>query len=131
LIIVDLRASSDFRLTLFQSDATAPATICTKITRPTYLRLTPGEVIGVYDNPIKIIPVTQPAVVGFAPFFTPGEGHAVKVLRPVRPVVIYSYSSDAARVCVPPGAPVPHPYAPGKAPNEISRSSPTSAPGNG
>jgi hypothetical protein len=129
LIIVDLRASSDFRLTFFQSDANAPTTRCTTLTRPTYLRLLPGEVIGVYDNPVKIIPVTQPALVGFAPFFTPSEGHAIKVLRPVRPVVIYSYSSASGRVCVPPGAPAPHPYAPGRAPNEIGRSSSTSGTG--
>jgi hypothetical protein len=129
LIIVDLRGSSDFRLTFFQNDDRAPSRICTQLTRPTDLRLKQDEVIGVYDNPVTIIPLAQPAVVGFAPFFAPREGNAIKVLRPVRPVVIYSYSSAApGRVCVPPGAPVPHPYAPGKAPNEIGRGTPT--PGN-
>jgi hypothetical protein len=124
LIIVDLRASSDFRLTFFQNGDPAPKRICTKLTRPAFLRLQQDEVIGVYDNPVTIIPLAQPALVGFAPLFAPREGNAIKVLRPVRPVVINSYGPDPGRVCVAPGKPVPHPYAPGKAPNEIGRSAP-------
>jgi len=121
LSFVAYLASSHFRLAFFQYNGPAPSTACTTVNRTTFLRLTQDEVIGVYDYPVTILPLTRPAVVGFAPFFAPREGSAIKVLRPVRPVVINSFGSNPGRVCVAPDMPLPHPYAPVKAPNERGR----------
>lgn len=125
--ISDALASSHFRLAFYQLDGPTPTAGCATVAGPMSTTVRVGEVLGVFDNPIKIVPLTRPALVGFAPFFVPSEGHAIQVLRAVRPVVLYPYSSGPARVCVPPGAPMPHPYAPGKTPNEIGGATPTSA----
>jgi hypothetical protein len=126
---VDYLASSHFRLSFFQVDARGPMKVCVKLTRPAYLRVQPGEVIGVYDNPITILPLRPPALVGLAPFFRPPEGHAIRVLHQVRPLVVDSFGSQPGRVCVSGGVPIPHLYAPGKGPNEIGRTPTT--PGTG
>ena len=113
IAFVNYLASSHFRLSFFQTNVHAPATRCTKITRPTYLRVRRNEVVGLYDNPITIVPLRPPLLVGFGLFFRPQEGHAIEVLRAVRPLALSSTGAEPGRVCVTPGAPVPHPYVPG------------------
>jgi hypothetical protein len=108
--ILDLRTSSNFRLSLFQSDAPAPTTVCTTLRKPVLLILRKGETLGVYDNPIGIIPAVLPYLVGPGLVFVPDEGHAVQVLRQVRKVQLSPYDRRRpARVCIGPGMPKPTP----------------------
>ena len=74
------------------------------------LTLRKGEVLGVYDNPMSLIPAVLPYLVGFGLVFVPDEGHAVSVLRPVRRVQLSAYDrSRPPRVCTGPGMPRPTP----------------------
>ena len=63
--------------------ATAPTTECVTISKAVAMRVRMGQVIGVYDNPIVIVPLSAPPLVGFGLAFVPDEGNAVTVVRPV------------------------------------------------
>ena len=72
------------------------------------LTIRKGETLGVYDNPVGIIPAVLPYLVGPGLVFVPGEGHAVQVLRQVRKVQLSPYDPRRpARVCTGPGLPQP------------------------
>ena len=108
--ILDLLTSSNFRLSLYQSDDPAPTTACTTLHKPVLLNLRKGETLGVYDNPIGLIPAVLPYLVGPGLVFVPDEGHAVQVLRQVRKVQISPYDPRRPpRVCTGPGLPQPTP----------------------
>ena len=67
------------------------------------LRLKPGDVIGVFDNPL----VVRSAKIGMLVplLFRPTEGSSVVVLRDPGPVIITPRSRLALpRVCLPTGA---------------------------
>ena len=108
--IQDVVSSANFRLSLFQTNDPAPITSCFTLRKPVLLTLRKGEVLGVYDNPLSLIPAVLPYLVGFGLVFVPGEGHAISVLRPVRRVQLSAYDrSRPPRVCTGPGMPRPTP----------------------
>jgi hypothetical protein len=108
--ILDLLTSSNFRLSLYQSDDPAPTTVCTTLHGPVLLNLRPGETLGVYDNPIALIPAVLPYLVGPGLVFVPDEGHSVTVLRQIRKVEISPYDRRRPpRICTGPGMPKPTP----------------------
>ena len=115
--ILDLRKSSNFRLSLYQHDGAAPTTVCTTLHKPVQLVLRKGETLGVYDNPIALIPAVLPYLVGPGLVFVPDEGHAVSVLRPIRRVEISPYDRRRPpRICTGPGMPKPTPGVDRKSP---------------
>ncbi len=108
--IQDVVSSANFRLSFLQTDGPAPVTGCFTFAKPMLLTLRKGEVLGIYDNPVSLIPAVLPYLVGFGMVFVPAEGHAVTVLRPVRRVQLSPYDrSRPPRVCTGPGYPRPTP----------------------
>jgi hypothetical protein len=108
--IQDVVSSANFRLSLFQTDGVAPTTACFELRKPVLLTLRKGEVLGLYDNPVSLIPAVLPYLVGFGLVFVPAEGHAVTVLRQVRRVQLSPYDrSRPPRVCTDAGEPRPTP----------------------
>lgn len=108
--ILDVVSSANFRLSLFQTNDPAPTTQCTTVQKPTLLTLRKGEVLGIYDNPLSLVPAVLPYLVGFGMVFVPAEGHAVTVLRQVRRVQLSPYDrTRPPRVCTGPGWPKPTP----------------------
>ncbi|MGO9877030.1 MAG: hypothetical protein ACLPVY_24905 [Acidimicrobiia bacterium] len=108
--ILDVVSSANFRLSLFQTNDPAPTTLCTTVHKPVLLTLRKGEVLGIYDNPVSLVPAVLPYLVGFGMVFVPGEGHAVTVLRHVRRVQLSPYDpTRPPRVCTGPGWPQPTP----------------------
>jgi len=108
--IQDVVSSANFRLSLYQTSDAAPVTACFTLHKPMLLKLRKGEVLGIYDNPLALIPAVLPYLVGFGLVFVPAEGHAVKVLRQVRRVQLSPYDrSRPPRICTGPSEPRPTP----------------------
>ena len=78
-----LKESAQFRLSFYQHDGTAPTTEMRHDQQAGRDAGSDGQVIGVYDNPIVIVPLSAPPLVGFGLAFVPDEGNAVTVVRPV------------------------------------------------
>jgi hypothetical protein len=111
LFYVDPLASSQFRLSFFQNDGPAATTSCTIVRGPMTMNVRRGEVIGVYDNPVLIVPATRPYLYGFGLLFVPSEGKAVSVVRSLGRVIQMSpYGGvEPPKVCVGKGMPRPTP----------------------
>jgi hypothetical protein len=109
LFLVDPLASSYFRLSFFQNDGPAATTSCTVVRGPMTMNVRRGEVIGVYDNPVYLVPATRPYLVGYGLLFVPSEGKAVSVIRRVgRVIQISPYGRlHPPKVCVGKGMPRP------------------------
>jgi len=108
--IQDVVSSANFRLSLYQTNDPAPTTACFTLRKPMLLKLRKGEVLGVYDNPLSLIPAVLPYLVGFGLVFVPNEGHAVSVLRQVRKVQLSPYDrSRPPRICTGPNEQRPTP----------------------
>jgi hypothetical protein len=104
-----VRESSQFRLSFFQHHGDAPTTECVTVTDPVAMRVRLGQVIGVYDNPMVIVPLSPPSMVGFGLAFVPTEGNAVTVVYPVaRKIEIKPYiGQHPPRVCFGPNVILP------------------------
>jgi len=108
--ILDVVSSANFRLSLYQTDSPAPTTLCTTLRKPVLLTLRKGEVLGIYANPVSVVPAVLPYLVGFGMVFVPAEGHAISVLRQVRRVQLSPYDrTRPPQVCTGPGWPRPTP----------------------
>jgi hypothetical protein len=109
LFYVDPLVSSYFRLSFFQNDGPAATTSCTIVRGSMTMNVRRGEVIGVYDNPVFIVPATRRDLYGFGLLFVPSEGKAVSVVGRVGRVIrISPYGGfDSPKVCVGKGMPRP------------------------
>jgi hypothetical protein len=106
-----LKESAQFRLSFYQNDGKAPTTECLTISKPVAMRVRFEQVIGVYDNPIVIVPLSAPPLVGFGLAFVPDEGNAVTVVRPVtRKIEIRPFNGmHLPKICFGPGVILPNP----------------------
>ncbi|MDQ1380498.1 MAG: hypothetical protein QOJ71_1217 [Actinomycetota bacterium] len=96
-------AVTDFRLSFDRGPGGSASAACKPLEHPMPLRLKPGDVIGVFDNPL----VVRSAKIGMLVplLFRPTEGSSVVVLRDPGPVIITPRSRLALpRVCLPTGA---------------------------
>jgi hypothetical protein len=96
-------AVTGFRLSFDRRPGGAPTPACTPLRHPTPVTLEPGDVIGVFDNPLVVrsrkIGMLVPLV------FKPADGSSVVVLSDPGPVILAPKSaSSVPRVCLPAGS---------------------------
>ncbi len=81
-------ATVRFRLSFFQSRWRAPAAPCRALVKTVPVVLRVGDVIGVYQEPLAIMPATGPPLIGPPVLVLPPQGKALVVLRNVGRVLI-------------------------------------------
>ena len=93
-------AVTDFRLSFDRAASGRASAACKPLQHPIPVRLKPGDVIGVFDNPL----VVRSAKIGMLVplLFRPSEGSSVVVLSDPGPVILAPRSPFALpRVCLP------------------------------
>jgi hypothetical protein len=93
-------AVTDFRLSFDRAPGAGPSGACGRLLHSMAVRLKPGDVIGVFDNPLMVRSAKIGMLVPLV--FRPTDGSSVVVLSDPGPVIIGPRNGNAPpRVCLP------------------------------